>query len=300
MTESNSTKVCSKCQIEKDISEFYKTPKGDYHCWCRPCCAEYAKSRRKKHKTKLKEQHKKRYEANRDKINEKRRQYRQDNLEYCREVDLNYAKKHRKENNEYSKNYREKNKAVLAEKMKIKRKENVEMFKERQSNQYQKNKDARKKQQREYNKTHKKEIAIRDKIYRSENKDIIAKRQKEYTEANHDDLLNYHKEYRKTEKGKLASKKGSIKHRALKKGATIEDFNPIDILERDNYICQHCGCKTRPNLKNKYHPKYPNIDHIIPLSKGGEHSRRNTQCLCHQCNIIKGNSGIGDQLRMFG
>ena len=52
MTESNSTKVCSKCQIEKDISEFYKTPKGDYHCWCRPCCAEYAKSRRKKHKTK--------------------------------------------------------------------------------------------------------------------------------------------------------------------------------------------------------------------------------------------------------
>ena len=44
---------------------------------------------------------------------------------------------------------------------------------------------------------------------------------------------------------------------------------------------------------------YPNLDHIIPLKKGGSHTRLNSQCLCHKCNIIKGSTGVGDQLRLF-
>ncbi|MBU2249718.1 MAG: HNH endonuclease, partial [Gammaproteobacteria bacterium] len=66
------------------------------------------------------------------------------------------------------------------------------------------------------------------------------------------------------------------------------------------YICQLCGVKTRPDIKNQYHPKRPELDHIVPLSLGGEHTKQNTQCLCRQCNMTKNNTGVGDQLRLFG
>ncbi len=44
------------------------------------------------------------------------------------------------------------------------------------------------------------------------------------------------------------------------------------------------------------------IDHIIPLSQGGEHSYKNTQLACFECNCKKGDRGIpgGEQLRTFG
>jgi len=105
--------------------------------------------------------------------------------------------------------------------------------------------------------------------------------------------------YRQTDAGKDAARKGSQKRRALKLNATVEDFSPAKILERDGYICQHCGRKTRPDYKNSFHPLYPNLDHIVPLSKGGEHSKRNTQCLCRQCNTRKHND-IKGQVRLFG
>ena len=105
--------------------------------------------------------------------------------------------------------------------------------------------------------------------------------------------------YVKTESGRDAVKKGSHKRRALKQGATVEDFSPTEIFERDGYRCQLCGIKTR-YYKTKSHPNSPELDHIIPLSLGGEHSRLNTQCLCSHCNRVKHNTGVGDQIRMFG
>ncbi|MBU1087985.1 MAG: HNH endonuclease [Candidatus Omnitrophica bacterium] len=44
------------------------------------------------------------------------------------------------------------------------------------------------------------------------------------------------------------------------------------------------------------------VDHIIPLSKDGEHSYKNTQLACFKCNCLKGNRGIdgGEQLLLFG
>ena len=50
------------------------------------------------------------------------------------------------------------------------------------------------------------------------------------------------------------------------------------IYERDGERCVHCG-STR-NLE---------IDHIIPVSKGGKSIPSNLQTLCHKCNLEKGN-----------
>ena len=51
------------------------------------------------------------------------------------------------------------------------------------------------------------------------------------------------------------------------------------IYQRDNYQCQSCGqTQTETTL---------NIDHIIPLAKGGSNDMSNLQTLCHTCNQKK-------------
>ena len=52
----------------------------------------------------------------------------------------------------------------------------------------------------------------------------------------------------------------------------------FQIYERDDYRC--CKCKRSDNLE---------IDHIIPISKGGKSTLDNLQTLCRECNKNKGN-----------
>lgn len=54
------------------------------------------------------------------------------------------------------------------------------------------------------------------------------------------------------------------------------------IMERDNYTCQFCG---------RYMPDEfgLEIDHIVPISKGGKTVESNLQVLCSKCNRSKSN-----------
>jgi 5-methylcytosine-specific restriction endonuclease McrA len=36
------------------------------------------------------------------------------------------------------------------------------------------------------------------------------------------------------------------------------------------------------------HPLAPTLDHIVPLARGGHHTRDNTQCAHFSCNTRKG------------
>jgi 5-methylcytosine-specific restriction endonuclease McrA len=87
--------------------------------------------------------------------------------------------------------------------------------------------------------------------------------------------------------------------KAKKRGVTVEVFDPLEVLERDGWRCHLCGYMTRKAMRGTYHPKTPELDHIVPISKGGEHSRRNTACACRSCNQTKLNRSLG-QLRLIG
>lgn len=180
---------------------------------------------------------------------------------------------------------------------------------------YEDNKDKKKLYAKQYHKNNKEKINAYLKRYYEDNKEKSCIWSKQYYRDNKKEIKAYVKQYRKdnkehisvwmkqygqTPKGKAADKKSKQKRRAQKMGVNYEDFNSSEVFERDGYRCQLCGKKTRPDYKNPYHPLYPNLDHIIPLSKGGEHSKQNTQCLCRRCNMKKNNNGIGNQLRMFG
>ena len=55
----------------------------------------------------------------------------------------------------------------------------------------------------------------------------------------------------------------------------------FSIYERDGYRCRHCGASDQCTTLE--------IDHIIPISKGGKSTCENLQTLCWKCNDEKGN-----------
>lgn len=80
---------------------------------------------------------------------------------------------------------------------------------------------------------------------------------------------------------------------------TVESVNPLVVLRRDKWKCQLCGKKTSPTLRGSYADAAPEVDHIVPIAMGGEHSYRNVQCACRKCNLAKSASPKG-QMRLFG
>lgn len=79
-----------------------------------------------------------------------------------------------------------------------------------------------------------------------------------------------------------------------------ETFDPLLILHRDKWRCRHCKCKTPKAHRGTCKPNAPELDHIVPLSAGGEHTMANTQLLCRNCNQLKGAGSLGDQMLLFG
>jgi 5-methylcytosine-specific restriction endonuclease McrA len=83
---------------------------------------------------------------------------------------------------------------------------------------------------------------------------------------------------------------------ARKVGAPVVEFvERLVVAERDGWICQLCGdpidrmLAYRNPTTGRLDPGYLHIDHIIPLSKGGEHTYANTQATHARCNQRKHN-----------
>lgn len=75
--------------------------------------------------------------------------------------------------------------------------------------------------------------------------------------------------------------------RARKLGAPIiEVFTNTEIFERDNWTCYLCEQPVNRDA-DCYQPDSATVDHVKPLSRGGEHSRANTRCACLRCNSSK-------------
>ena len=106
----------------------------------------------------------------------------------------------------------------------------------------------------------------------------------------------------KIQEGKRADK---IKNN----GDIDKDITLPKLYEKHKGICMICGekCDYNDYVKNeKGHfisgGKYPSIDHIIPISKGGTHTWGNVQLACRICNTYKNDSYIEEregQLRLF-
>jgi len=85
-----------------------------------------------------------------------------------------------------------------------------------------------------------------------------------------------------------ARKASYHKRRAQKLGTQVEDLRPIDIYERDIWLCGLCMTPVDPECAWP-DPMSPSLDHIKPLSLGGAHTYENVQLAHLTCNVSKGN-----------
>jgi len=76
--------------------------------------------------------------------------------------------------------------------------------------------------------------------------------------------------------------------RARPRDRAIEIIIDQDVFCSDLWKCGICGEAVDHALTN-HHPRSAEMDHIVPLSKGGEHARSNVQCTHRMCNEIKSN-----------
>lgn len=142
-------------------------------------------------------------------------------------------------------------------------------------------KNYQKKYQRPHPEKRKAYCKAYDKAYQLANAEKIKSRQKAYHLA--------HPEKRKIRRRK---------QRALRRNVYHEPYTGNYIFERDGWVCQICGQKINKRLKYP-NPRAGSIDHIVPLSKGGDDSPINVQASHLRCNVGKHATNKG-QLRLFG
>lgn len=108
-------------------------------------------------------------------------------------------------------------------------------------------------------------------------------------------------EIRWREANRAATRARAARRRAVERSVEAERFLDTEVFDRDGWRCQLCGRKVNPTYRNP-HPWSPSLDHVIPISEGGPHTRANTQLTHFRCNIQKHNrlTADGEQLRVVG
>ena len=77
------------------------------------------------------------------------------------------------------------------------------------------------------------------------------------------------------------------RRREMLRRAHVEDVSMAELRRRDADTCRICGRPVDFSRKSP-DPSAATIDHVIALSKGGEHSYGNTQLAHLRCNTAKG------------
>lgn len=134
---------------------------------------------------------------------------------------------------------------------------------------------VRRKQNHEYCRTHTKEKHNYDIAYINKNRQRIYTRQHIWA---------------KTTIGRLCSQRGCHSRRAKIIKADGSGFTCRDILilwETQQGRCHWCQT-LMARTGSKYQASYCNIDHVVPLARGGKHDISNIVLSCHRCNIRKG------------
>lgn len=70
------------------------------------------------------------------------------------------------------------------------------------------------------------------------------------------------------------------------------------VFDRDEWKCRACGSDTPEYLMGTCDGSAPELDHVIPLAKGGSHTYANVMLLCRTCNGMKAHMDLDEFLLM--
>lgn len=96
---------------------------------------------------------------------------------------------------------------------------------------------------------------------------------------------NYCEEHRETRR-RESRRKWRKRRKAIERGAVAEAVVPNEIFERDDWTCWICGNRCDISKQCPSH-QAPTLDHVIPLAKGGSHTKSNLRCAHFICNVKK-------------
>ena len=117
--------------------------------------------------------------------------------------------------------------------------------------------------------------------YRAANPEKTA----EYRAANSEKIAAGAAAWRAANPDKLRAK--SSMQRARKRTTQVDKINPYDIFERDGWACYMCLVTCIPGVKPRTRFA-AELEHVVPLSRGGTHTADNLACACYPCNKAKG------------
>ena len=124
--------------------------------------------------------------------------------------------------------------------------------------------------------------------YRDANRDANRKRQATYRDKHREEVRERSRLWARNNRASVWHH--MHKRRARIRGGEYEQFTRDEIYNRDGGICHLCKRKCPPT---RWH-----LDHLIPISKGGPHTRKNVAVSCPKCNQTKNRYGPS-QLRIL-
>ena len=256
--EGVAVKTCSKCGETKALEEFHRNAErlDGRVPHCKPCVSEYGRRRAKENADKLKAARRRSYEKNREEILAKRREYVKENKEKVLECNRRNYEKNREERIEYRRRYREENREVIAN------------------------------SKSKYAKNNKEKVREAHRRWSEQNRDRVAELSQLSYDKNRRTRLERGREHRAENPEMYRA--NSARRRASKRLATVEDFTYDELLAHYAVMeydgCAYCG------------KAYEHDDHIVPLVKGGPHSRENLAPACARCNLSKGGKYLAEWL----
>lgn len=144
---------------------------------------------------------------------------------------------------------------------------------------YHANRDRARAQQAQYRATRRDVDRERVRAWRAANPDRVRDAVRAYHAAHTDAIRERRREYRDANRDKIRALNN--RRKAMQRNVEINDLTPdewVEIIARSDGRCAYCGCV----------PDRITMDHVIPLSRGGNHTASNVVPACGPCNSRKG------------
>lgn len=87
--------------------------------------------------------------------------------------------------------------------------------------------------------------------------------------------------------GMTPSRQAAYARRRAVIDAAVETFDRTEVFDRDAWVCGICHAPVSPDVRYP-DPQSASLDHIQPLSLGGDHTRENTRLAHLRCNVQRG------------
>ena len=169
---------------------------------------------------------------------------------------------------------------------------------------------AHREMRREYNRQWYEANAERERAHqrrwRAANREAVREQQRQYRVVHREARREYHgRWYKANAEAKREAvrqwhkahpeqsrEQGALRRARKKNAPFIERIGRAYVFQRDRGRCHICG--------KKVDPKDWHLDHLVSLSRSGDHSYRNVAVSHPECNLKKGADRIAAQLRLFG